>query len=49
MECKHEQFYNKNCVYYCMKCGREIPNPYEKKEEEKKPAKRRTKKGDEKA
>lgn len=51
MDCKHEQFRCTNCLWYCLKCGQQIPNPYEKAEkaEEKKPAKRRTKKGDEQA
>ena len=48
MECKHEQFYSKDCKFYCLKCGQQIPNPYEKKEPEKKPVKRK-KKGDESA
>ena len=49
MECKHEQFRCTNCIWYCLKCGQQIPNPYEaKKEPEKKPVKRR-KKGDEPA
>lgn len=47
MECKHDQFRCTNNVFFCLKCGAEIPNPYEAKEEkpeEKKPAKRRAKK-----
>ena len=46
MECKHDQFRCTNNVFFCLKCGAEIPNPYEKQEkpEAKKPAKRKTKK-----
>lgn len=44
MECKHEVYYCRNCVFVCLKCGQVIPAP-EKKEEEKKPVKRRAKKG----
>lgn len=44
--CDHKQFRCTNGVFYCLKCGAEIPNPYmqEEKPEEKKPAKRRAKK-----
>ena len=48
--CDHKLFRCTNGVFYCLQCGQEIPNPYEKQEkpEEKKPAKRRTKKEGEK-
>ena len=51
MNCTHEQLRCTNGVFYCLKCGQEIPNPYEAKEEkpeEKKPVKRRAKKGEDK-
>lgn len=46
MFCKHERFRCTDNVFYCLKCGAKIPNPYEKQEkaEAKKPVKRRTKK-----
>lgn len=52
--CDHKQFRCTNCVFYCLKCGAQIPNPYEKKAEEtpapeKKPATKRRKKGAEDA
>ena len=53
--CDHKQFRCTNCVFYCLKCGAQIPNPYEKKAEEtpapepKKTAIKRKKKGAEDA
>ena len=28
MECNHEQVRCTNGVFYCLKCGKEVPNPY---------------------
>lgn len=46
MNCKHTAIRCTNGVFYCLECGAEIPNPYEKQEkpEAKKPVKRKTKK-----
>lgn len=43
--CDHKQFRCTNGLFFCLKCGAEIPNPYEKQEkpETKKPAKRKKK------
>ena len=42
MSCNHDTFRCTNNVFYCLKCGAVIPNPYEKKEApEKKPVKRK--------
>lgn len=29
MTCDHSIFRCINCVFFCLKCGQEIPNPYE--------------------
>lgn len=46
MACEHNAIRCTNGVFYCLNCGAEIPNPYEKQEkpEAKKPGKRKTKK-----
>jgi hypothetical protein len=32
MDCTHDTFRCTNGVFYCLKCGAVIPNPYEGKE-----------------
>lgn len=39
MACDHKQFKCTNNRFICLKCGKEIPNPY--KVEEKKPRKKK--------
>ena len=34
MNCNHETFRCTNSVFYCLKCGAVIPNPFEGKEQE---------------
>lgn len=56
MDCNHEQVRCTNNVFYCLKCGIEVPSPYQmdKQSTEKKTAqeagkravKRRTRKGE---
>ena len=42
MVCTHETFRCTNGVFFCLKCGAAIPNPYEAKQEPvKKPVKRK--------
>ena len=59
MDCNHEQVRCTNNVFYCLKCGIEVPSPYQmddKQSTEKKTAqeagkravKRRTRKGESK-
>lgn len=57
MECKHKQFKCTNNVFYCITCGAVLPDPYHAGKDEgeqpkpvdgqKKPVKRRTRKGEE--
>lgn len=34
MNCTHEQLRCTNNVFYCMKCGAEVPNPYKPDKQE---------------
>jgi hypothetical protein len=36
MACDHKQFKCVNNRFFCLKCGKEIPNPYEEKKPRKK-------------
>ena len=54
MDCEHKAVRCTNGVFYCLACGREVPNPYKNKGQEEKPteakktaSKRKPKKGDE--
>lgn len=42
MTCDHKTFRCTNGIFFCLKCGAEIPNPYEATEE--KPKKKGAKK-----
>ena len=43
MACTHDTFRCTNGVFFCLRCGAEIPNPYEAKQAEK-PAEEKPKK-----
>lgn len=57
MNCKHEQLRCTNNVFFCLKCGAEVPSPYQASKNQsgagkpaeatKKPVKRTRKKTDE--
>ena len=45
MECEHKQFRCTNGIFYCLKCGAVIQNPYEKQAEEKQESKLKKERG----
>lgn len=45
MTCDHSLFRCTNGVFFCLKCGQEIPNPYEVATEAKKPQEPAPKRG----
>ena len=47
-ECEHKQFRCTNGIFFCLTCGAQIPNPYERHEEKSEQDKPKKKKGDKK-